>query len=113
LGRSELAPTPYSIEQESKALYATLRARAPELAKAVIPMIEAYPDTANAMRDVSLPASLPIVDIVAENSWNETPAEGEAMKVEHKAFVAISPRRKAVFAAGSSHNVMRDITDCP
>ena len=175
LGKSQLAPTPYSIERESQALatvlircgvtgprvlvahsyggyiverlavmdpkvkalvlvdanlpgmideawarriqaryrpqYPSLEAKASDLAKAVIPMIEAYADTAASMGKIVLPASLPMVDIVAETSWNETPAEGEAMKATHSAFVAASPRRKAVLAAGSGHNVMQDRPD--
>ncbi|MBO9545164.1 alpha/beta hydrolase [Caulobacter sp.] len=175
LGQSQLAPTPYSIEQETKALaavldrcgvqgarilvghsyggyiverlaardakvkglvlvdanlprlidaawaariqaryrpqYGELKAKAPNLAKALIPMMEAYADTAGAMRDVALPAALPVVDIVAERSWNETPAEGEAMRAAHKAFVAQSPNRRSVLATGSGHNVMQDRPD--
>jgi pimeloyl-ACP methyl ester carboxylesterase len=175
LGRSQLAPSAYSIEQETKALaavldrcgvtgsrvlvahsyggyiverlaardpkvkalvlvdanlprlideawasriqaryrprYAELKAKAPDLAKVLIPMMEAYPDTAKAMRDVKLPATLPVVDIVAQTSWNETPAEGEAMKAAHKAFVAESPKRRSVLAAASGHNVMQDRPD--
>lgn len=83
----------------------------PDLAKALIPMMEAYADTARAMQDVTLPATLPVVDIVAERSWNETPAEGEAMRAAHKAFVAESPNRRSVLASGSGHNVMQDRPD--
>ncbi len=99
------------IQARYRPQYAELKAKAPDLAKALIPMMEAYADTARAMQDVKLPASLPVVDIVAETSWNETPAEGEAMKAAHKAFVAESPKRRSVLATASSHNVMHDRPD--
>lgn len=99
------------IQARYRPQYADLKAKAPDLAKALIPMMEAYADTARAMQDVKLPAALPVVDIVAETSWNETPAEGEAMKAAHKAFVAESPKRRSVLATASGHNVMHDRPD--
>ena len=99
------------IQDRYRPQYDGLKAKAPDLAKALIPMMEAYADTAKAMADVKLPASLPIVDITAEKSWNETPAEGEAMRAAHKAFVAEARTRTAMFAASSGHNVMRDRPD--
>ncbi len=99
------------IQDRYRPQYDAVKAQAPDLARALIPMMEAYPDTAKAMQEVKLPAALPVVDIVAETSWNETPAESEAMRAAHKAFVAESPTRIAIFAANSSHNVMRDRPD--
>ena len=73
--------------------------------------MEAYPATAARLRSVAIPASLPIVDIVAEHSWATTPTSATAMREAHTAFVAESSARESVFAAGSSHNVMRDAPD--
>ncbi|WP_213092027.1 hypothetical protein, partial [Escherichia coli] len=53
--------------------YAALRAQAPALAELLIPIIEAYPKTARRARAVALPPALPVIDIVAERSWAETP----------------------------------------
>lgn len=88
--------------------YAELRAKAPTLAISMIPLMEAYPASARRLRQVRVPQKLPIIDIVAEHSWAATPEAAAAMRKAHADFVAVSPARSAVFAAGSSHNVMRD-----
>ena len=74
----------------------------------MIPLMEAYPASARRLRQVRVPQKLPIIDIVAEHSWAATPEAAAAMRKAHADFVAASPARSAVFAAGSSHNVMRD-----
>jgi pimeloyl-ACP methyl ester carboxylesterase len=74
-------------------------------------VIEAYPDSARSVRDAPFSPTLPIIDIIAEESWAKTPQELEAMHAAHAAFVAASPMREAVFADGSGHNVMRDRPD--
>lgn len=88
-----------------------LRQAKPELARVMIPMMQAYPETARRVRQASFPATLPVIDIVAEKSWGDSDAENAAMKKAHADFVAASPSREAVFAAGSSHQVMRDRPD--
>jgi len=70
--------------------------------------MQAYPETAKRLRGVVFPPDLPVIDIVAEHSWSNTPEEAAAMRRVHAAFVAVSPAREAVFAGGSSHYVMRD-----
>jgi len=82
--------------------------RAPVIAKTMIPVTLAMPETARRLRGVSVPRSLPIIDIVAETTWVPTPEEVAAMRREHASFVAASPHREAVFASGSGHYVMRD-----
>jgi pimeloyl-ACP methyl ester carboxylesterase len=77
----------------------------------MIPLIEAYLDTVARLRQVDIPASMPTVDIVAERTWVETPEEVEAIRSAHRDFVAASPHRRAVFAEGSGHHVMRDRPD--
>ena len=64
-----------SILAEYRPQYEQLREQAPELAATLIPIMEAYPATAARLRSVAIPASLPIVDIVAEHSWAATPDE--------------------------------------
>ena len=88
--------------------FAALEQAAPELAKVMIPVVEAYPATVARLRQVDIPAATPIIDIVAERTWVETPEEIEAMRQAHRDFVAASPHRRAVFAEGSGHHVMRD-----
>jgi pimeloyl-ACP methyl ester carboxylesterase len=88
--------------------FAALAHAKPKLAAVLIPMMQAYPDTAKRLRAGVFPPDLPVIDIVAEHSWSNTPEEAAAMRRVHAAFVAASPAREAVFASGSSHYVMRD-----
>jgi pimeloyl-ACP methyl ester carboxylesterase len=88
--------------------FAALEHAKPKLAAVLVPVIQAYPETAKRLRGVVFPAELPVIDIVAEHSWSNTPEEAAAMRRVHAAFVAASPAREAVFASGSSHYVMRD-----
>jgi pimeloyl-ACP methyl ester carboxylesterase len=85
-----------------------LRRTNPALAQVMAPIIAAYPETVRRMRAVPLPPNLPVIDIVAENSWGDSDEERAAMKRAHAAFVAASPARAALQATGSSHYVMRD-----
>lgn len=80
----------------------------PALARVLVPMMKAYPETVKRLRQVPLPPQLPVIDIVAEHSWGDTDADNEAMRKAHAAFVAASPTRRAVVATGSGHNVMHD-----
>ena len=91
--------------------YDELRQARPDLARVMIPLMEAYPATVERMRPVSLPATLPIIDIVAEHSWGDTPEENESLRRAHAVFVAESAAREAVLANDSGHNVMRDRPD--
>src|SRR3954451_13150362 len=88
--------------------FAALEQAAPDLARVMIPVIEAYPATVARLRRVEIPAATPIIDIVAERTWVETPEEIEAIRQAHRDFVAASSNRRAVFAEGSGHHVMRD-----
>ena len=91
-----------------KPQFAALEQARPELAKVLIPLMLAYPETARRMRAAGYPRSMPTIDIEAEHSWVETPEEKAALHKVHAEFVAESPERQAVYAAGSGHNVMRD-----
>ena len=80
----------------------------PQLASVMIPVMEAYPETARRVRAMEIPLALPVIDIVAEKTWADTPEELAAMRRAHADFVAASPAREAVFAQGSGHYVMHD-----
>jgi hypothetical protein len=71
-------------------------------------VVQAYPATAHHMRDVHVPLDLPIIDITAEHTWVDAPDEVRAMRRAHTEFVAASPNRVAIFAAGSGHYVSKD-----
>lgn len=91
--------------------YDALRTQAPALAATIIPILEAYPATAERMRRIRLPARLPVIDIYAEHSWAETAESAAAMRQAHIAFAAAGRHRESVYAAGSSHQVMSDRPD--
>jgi len=91
--------------------YTALEQEAPDLARVMIPLMEAYPATVERLRGVEIPSATPTIDIVAERTWVDTPEEVEALRQAHEAFVAASPQREAVFASDSGHHVMRDRPD--
>lgn len=91
--------------------FGALQRAKPELARVMIPLMQAYPETAKRVRSVNIPLTLPVIDIVAEKTWVDTPQEVAAMRQTHASFVAASPARQAVFAKGSSHQVMKDRPD--
>jgi pimeloyl-ACP methyl ester carboxylesterase len=91
--------------------FAALERSDPALAKVMIPLVQAYPETVRRVRAVAYPPALPTIDIVAEHSWGETEDENAAMRRAHEAFVAGSPAREAVLATSSGHHVMRDRPD--
>lgn len=96
---------------EYRPQYDALRRAAPDLAAVMIPIVEAYPATVGRVRSTGLPASLPVIDIVAGDPMPET-AEGDAAwRRAHAAFVAGGPDREAVVAGGSGHHVNRDRPD--
>jgi hypothetical protein len=74
----------------------------------MIPLMEAYPATVGRLRQIDIPATMPVVDIVADRTWVQAPEDIRAIRQAHREFVAASPCRVAVFARGSGHHVMRD-----
>ncbi|MFL6039841.1 MAG: alpha/beta fold hydrolase [Gaiellales bacterium] len=88
--------------------FPALEQKAPEAARVMIPLIEAYPATVARLSEVDIPDGTPTIDIVPERTWVETPEELEAIRRAHRDFVAASPHRRAVFAEDSGHHVMRD-----
>jgi pimeloyl-ACP methyl ester carboxylesterase len=91
--------------------FPALQEAAPQLARVMIPVIQAYPATVARLRQVDIPADIATIDIVAEHTWVETPDEISGWRQAHRDFVAESPQRQAVYADGSGHHVMRDRPD--
>jgi pimeloyl-ACP methyl ester carboxylesterase len=91
--------------------YEEVRTRAPELAKTIIPLMEAYPATVKTLDAARIPTRLPIIDIVAEHTATVTPSSAEIWRRAHAEFVGHNRFRRAVVAAGSSHKVMVDKPD--
>ena len=85
-----------------------LRKEKPDLARVLIPILEASQDTARYMQGVRVPLDLAVVDITAEHTWVHSPDEIAAMRRAHSEFVAASPKRISVFAKGSGHYISRD-----
>jgi pimeloyl-ACP methyl ester carboxylesterase len=60
--------------------FPALEQAAPELARVLIPLVEAYPATVERLRQVDIPAATPTIDIVAERTWVDTPEEIDAIR---------------------------------
>lgn len=87
-----------------------IRKKAPDLAKVAIPWAEAMPQTARELNVLTLPESLPIIEIAAENGQTD-PDSATTWRSAQLAFVAGHPSRTFVLAKGSSHKVMADQPD--
>ncbi len=88
--------------------FKALEEAAPALARAIIPVVNAYPETAERMKNVSFAPSVAFIDILAEQTWVSQPEQIAHIQRVHADFVAASDGRSSVLATGSSHNVMRD-----
>lgn len=99
------------IVAEYSPQFPALEAAAPALARVIVPVVQSYPESARRVRAAGVSRDLPVIDIVAEHSWRSTPEANEALRRAHADFVAQSPARETVFAAGSGHNVMQDRPD--
>jgi pimeloyl-ACP methyl ester carboxylesterase len=96
------------IKARYEPLADSLKKDKPDVARVLIPVVQAYPATALHMRDVQIPLNLPVIDITAEHTWVDAPDELAAMRRAHSDLVAASPNRVAIFAEGSGHYVSRD-----
>ncbi|GIL38884.1 alpha/beta fold hydrolase [Roseiterribacter gracilis] len=83
----------------------------PDAARVLIPQLLGYGDTVKRVRQVDFPATMPVIDIVAEKSWGETEARNQALRRAHVAFAAASPAREEIFVPGAGHFVWRDKPD--
>ncbi len=105
--------TPAEVEKNLKTMrpqYDELREKAPALAKVAIPWAEAMPRTAAEVNETWVPASLPIIDIVAEKGRTD-PESSKTWREAHVAFTTGHAAREFVLAQGSSHKVMADKPD--
>lgn len=84
---------------------------APKLAATIIPLMNAFPETAIRVQKITFPQDMPFVDIVAETSNWKRPQDILNRNTVHESFVAASSARTSVFARGSGHNVMKDCPD--
>ncbi len=100
-----------SILEQYRPQYQALRDQAPDLAEAVIPIVEGFPETAGTLADLEWPTELPVVTIRAARA--EDPEVRQRISANaHDAFVAKDPLyRRKVRAENSGHQVMRDEPD--
>jgi pimeloyl-ACP methyl ester carboxylesterase len=97
-----------SILAEYAPQFSALEEAAPELAKAIIPIVESYPATAKRIQSVVISPEIPFIDIVAERTWLSAPDDIAHIRNVHREFVAGSPTRSTILANRSGHNVMKD-----
>jgi pimeloyl-ACP methyl ester carboxylesterase len=91
--------------------YAEVERTAPELARTLIPLMEAYPETARALESAVIHPGLPLTCIVAEHPGELTEENNEKWRRAQARFVSDDTARTLVVAAGSSHQVMQDRPD--
>src|SRR5580692_4038313 len=84
------------IKARYEPLAGDLKRDKPDVARVLIPVVQAYPATARHMREVQIPLNLPIIDITAEHTWVDAPDELQAMRRAHSEFVAASTNRVAI-----------------
>lgn len=100
-----------SILEQYRPQYQALRDQAPDLAEAVIPIVESFPETARALADLEWPNALPVVTIRAAQAADPEVRQNISARA-HEAFVAEDPDyRSKVHAENSGHQVMRDQPD--
>lgn len=66
-----------------------------------------FPHTVELMRKTPFPASVPVVDIVAEKTFGKDSDE-QRWQSCHRAFVEMAPNREGIFAYGSGHYVYKE-----
>ncbi|WP_173200399.1 alpha/beta fold hydrolase [Parvularcula mediterranea] len=91
--------------------YEAVRKQAPDVAAAIIPIVEAYPETADAVSGMAWPNGLTLIIIEAENPAGG-PATQAATRSAYRRLIAENPgSRTLVIAERSGHQVMRDRPD--
>lgn len=64
--------------------------------------------TSNYVRQVPMPASIPILDIMAETGPFDKESDNERFKKDQQNFIQAGKNRNLLLAKGSSHNIPRD-----
>ncbi|MBX0289180.1 alpha/beta fold hydrolase [Hymenobacter sp. HSC-4F20] len=67
-----------------------------------------YPATVQAVRNAPFPASIPVIDVVAEQFFMPNPAEAARWKACHQQFVAAQPNRESLTAYGCGHYLFHE-----
>lgn len=94
---------------ELRPQYAEVRQQAPALAQAIIPVVEALPETTAIINAARISTALPITDIVANGGNDDAPDRAETWRQGHRRFVAAATgMRELIDARDSSHKVMAD-----
>lgn len=94
---------------ELRKQYDLVRQKAPALAAALLPVVEALPDTTDLINRTPVAADLPIVDIVATGGHDGDLGRIERWRDGHRRFVAEAPGERVLIEAfDSSHQVIRD-----
>ena len=89
--------------------YDLVRREAPALAAALLPVVEALPETTELINRTQVSTDLPIIDIVATGGHDGDLPRIEQWREGHRRFVAEAPgNRVLVEAPDSSHQVIRD-----
>jgi pimeloyl-ACP methyl ester carboxylesterase len=96
---------------EFRPQYAEVRREAPELAAAIIPLMEAMPASLRRVQAAKVPTNLPIIDVVADSAKYTRDEAKQIHDQGHIAFVAESSARELVIAKGSGHKIMIDSPD--
>ncbi|MEE4208929.1 MAG: alpha/beta hydrolase [Parvularcula sp.] len=92
--------------------YEAVREKSPALAEAVIPVVEAMPETAERTEGITLPAGTPVITIKAPEGYDLSEEMNAKILAWHRQFVAQDPaHRKLIIAEGSGHQVMADRPD--
>ncbi|WP_169816986.1 alpha/beta fold hydrolase [Paraurantiacibacter namhicola] len=88
--------------------FAMVREKAPELAKTVIPILQAFPQTSRDLSAVAYPATLPAIVLRAEERYLQDPAGQAEEDAAIARFIGGGPRRTASTVAGTGHQIMKD-----
>lgn len=67
-----------------------------------------YPATVQAVRNAPFPASIPVIDVVAEQFFLPNPTEAARWKAAHQQFTASQPNRELITARSCGHYLFHE-----
>ncbi|GAB2463215.1 alpha/beta hydrolase [Hymenobacter qilianensis] len=88
--------------------YAALKAKFKQEDQGKYWMLENAMEDKLEMAKSPFPASVPVVDVLAETPYGNSEAERAEWAQVHEQFVAAAPNRRLIKAAGSGHYIMSD-----